>query len=1188
MTTAEFITYLHSLDAKLWADGDHLRCSAPKTVLTPALQAELRDRKAEILGFLQATGAATRVAPPPLQPVSRDENPPLSFAQQRLWFVDQLEPGSAVYNIPRAFRVTGPLYVAALEQSFNEMIQRHEVLRTTFSVAAGQPAQVIAPTLTLTLPVVDLRGLPEQSHAAEISRLAAQEVQRPFDLSRGPLLRATLLQVSGEDHVLLLVLHHIISDGWSMSVLCRELTVLYAALLEEKPSPLPELPIQYADFSVWQREWLQGETLEAELSYWRKQLNGIPQLLELPTDRPRRSTQTYRGARQSILVSKEVCAALKSLCEREGVTLFMTLLAAFKALLYRYTGQHDIVAGTPIAGRNRMELEGLIGFFVNTLVLRTDLSGNPTFTALLRRVRGVALGAYEHENLPFEKLVEELQPERDLSRSPLFQVLFQLRNFHKEPLNLVGLSVEDSEFDTGIARFDIALDIIEKSEGLSCLFRYNVDLFDQSTISRMGDHFSTLLEGIAADPEQRISDLAILTPAEKRQLLAEWNDTKRDYPRDRCIHELFEEQVARSPETLAIVFENQQLTYQELNRRANQLAHYLRTLGVGPEALVGICMERSLEMIIALLGILKTGGAYVPLDPTYPQARLAFILEDTQAPVLLTQSKLIEQLPERTADRKLATGRDGPETEDGRAIKTQSSLGPSAIRNSQSAIRNPTVVCLDTDCEKIARESEENPVNQARAENLAYVIYTSGSTGIPKGVLIEHKQILNYVQAFRDRCEFENGASLALVQPLSVDASQSVIFPSLVSGGCLHILSEDSALDAHRIGEYFRRRSIDLLKIAPSHLAALLASGKPEYILPRKRLVVGGEACNWSLIETVHTLAPDCVVLNHYGPTETTVGVIAHQVEKDQGIRSATVPLGRPMANTQIYILDSDFQTVPVGVSSEIYVGGAGLARGYLNRVELTAEKFIPDPFSGRPGARLYQTGDLARYLPDGNIEFLGRNDHQVKIRGFRIELGEIEAVLQQHPSIRQAMVLSREDASGDKRLVAYLVPDQDAPPSTRELDRFLKEKLPHYMAPSTFVLMRALPKTPHGKLDRGALPVPDQNGLKLEENFVAPRTHVEESLAGIWADVLKLRRIGIHDNFFHLGGHSLSAIQVISRVRETFGVEIFLRALFEKPTLARFAEMIVEAKNRRGQHSTPDISTISPLPRRLQRLKFS
>jgi len=1065
---------------------------------------------------------------------------PLSFAQERLWFLDQYEPNSSVYNIPSALRLKGSLDVAAIRRSLDEIIRRHESLRTTFSIVDGEPVQVIAPSFELPVPVVDLSEYPEGQREQEARQIINTETREPFDLAQGPLFRSRLLRLGEDEHVLLMTMHHIVSDGWSMGVLFRELSVLYRAFVNGQPSPLLELPIQYADFALWQREWLKGEVLDRQLSYWKQQLGGIPAILNVPTDRPRPAVQSHRGGRQSFVLTKELTEHVKSLSRKEGTTLFMTLLAAFQTLLYRYTGQEDIVVGSPIANRNRIEIEGLIGFFVNTLVLRSSFSDNPTFRKFLARVRQTTLEAYEHQDLPFERLVEELKPDRNLSRSPLFQVMFVLHNAPSIALELDGLNVGRVRLAGEATKFDLTLSISQVTEGLGASLQYNIDLFDSATIERMADHFQILLQSIVADPEQPISDLPILTEAEKHQLLVDWNETRRDYPSDKCIHELFEQQVERSPDAVAVIYEDQQLTYRALNNRANQLAHYLQKFGVGPEALVGICVDRSLEMVTGLLAILKAGGAYVPLDPDHPKERLAFMLKDAQVSILLTRNSLIE-------DGRLSIDDHYP--------------------LSSGLYSQIKVVCFDRDLEEIAHQSKENPSSGITSDNAAYVIYTSGSTGKPKGVTVENRQLINYSCDIIRRLNPAAGDSFAMVQPLTVDSSVTMIFPCLLTGGALHVISREKAISSPELGDYFQRWSIDFLKIAPSHLIALEASSSPQQFIPQRCLVIGGEESRWDWIRSLRTVAPGCAIFNHYGPTETTVGILMCGVrDEDLSRNYLKTPLGRPIANTRVFLLNAGLQLVPIGIVGELYIAGDNLGRGYLNRPEATAERFIPNPFSVEPGARLYRTGDRARYLPDANIEFLGRIDHQVKIRGFRIEPGEIEAVLTQHPGVEQAIVMPWAETPEQRRLVAYVVPHQARAPSAAELRDFLKKKLPEYMVPSSFTLLDGLPRTPHGKVDREALPIPDQRQPAMEESYVPPRSPEEEMIVEIWAEVLKVDRVGVHDNFFDLGGHSLLATQVMSQVRKVFQVELPLRSLFEAPTVAELALRVAQSISNAGE----------------------
>jgi len=1069
-----------------------------------------------------------------IPPRAESDSAPLSFAQQRLWFLDQLEPDSFLYHVPRAIRINGALKVEALHRTLETIVARHEVLRTTFATAGGNPVQVISPTLSMPLPVEDLSELSEPGREAEALRLTAEEAQRPFDLARGPLLRANLLRLGAEEHILLLNMHHIVSDGWSHGVFVRELTALYEAFSQGNPSPLEELPIQYADYALWQREWLQGEVLEEHLGYWKQRLTGAPAMLELPTDRPRPAVQSYRGALHPLVLSKSLSESLKVLSQREGVTLFMTLLAAFQTLLARYTGQEDIVVGTDVANRTRVETEGLIGFFVNALVLRTDLSGDPSFRELLSRVREVTLGAYEHQDLPFEKLVEELRPERSLSRAPLFQMMFTMQNAPRSALELSGLVLCSMEVDRETAKFDLALFMSEQAEGLEGAVEYSSDLFDAATIARMLLHFQVLLEAIVADPEQRLSALPLLTDAERHQLLVEWNDTWKDYPQDQCLHELFEAQVEQTPEAVAVVFEQEQLTYRELNARANHVAHHLRSLGVRPEVLVGIMLERSIEMVVGLLGILKAGGAYVPLDATYPQERLAFMLEDAAVPVLLTEQRLLESVSRR-------------ETE---------------------------VVCLDADWEQIAQESAGNPNSGVAAENLAYVIYTSGSTGKPKGAMNTHRGICNRLLWMQDAYQLTEADRVLQKTPFSFDVSVWEFFWPLLIGARLVVARPGGHQDSAYLVDLIRAQQITTLHFVPSMLQVFLEERGLERCTSLKQVMCSGEALPFELQERFFARL-NAALHNLYGPTEAAVDVTFWECERESGLR--IVPIGRPIANTQLYVLDRHLNPEPVGVPGELYIGGAGLARGYLNRPELTAERFIPNPFSREPGARLYRTGDLARYLADGNIEYLGRLDHQVKIRGYRIELGEIEAVLVTHPQVREAVVVAREDEPGDRRLVAYVVVEEEQSPGVSELRHHLKAKLPEYMVPAVFMMLDQMPLSPNGKVDRRALPAPDQARPDLAASYVAPRTATEEVMEAIWAEVLGLEPVGINDNFFELGGHSLLATQVMSRVRTAFEMEVPLRVLFEDQTVAALAARIEAV--RQTEHGVKS-SSMARVPR--------
>jgi amino acid adenylation domain-containing protein len=1054
---------------------------------------------------------------PPARLSTRNEPIPLSFAQQRLWFLDQLEPGIPVYNRPVVFRLTGQLDINVLDRCLNEIVRRHEILRTSFPVIDGEPSQVISQKLTIPLPVVDLTGFADDEREAEALRRATWESHQPFDLAAGPLLKARLFRLDAEKHLLLLLTDHMVSDGWSDHLLIGEITKLYHAFMNGRPSPLTDLPIQYSDYALWQQSEVEERRHTEDASYWREQLKDAPLLLNLPTDRVPPSVQTYTGARQVFSLPVGLAEELRDLSRRENVTLFMTLFAAFTVLLYRYTGQGDLLVGVPVLGRDRVETEELIGVFVNTLVLRTKLSGDLRFFDLLRRVREAALAAYAHQELPFEKLVNLMRLDRDPSGTPLFQVMFQLRNFPGCDAKLSGLGVEPISLDIGLAKFDLSLEIAEKANGLECLFEYNRELFDAATLLRMQAHFRNLLENIVAHNDRRISDLPFLTEQERHQLLVEWNDTKTDRVSSRCIHQEFEIHAEQTPNALAVVFNERRLSYRELNRRSNQLAHYLRKLGVGPESLVGVCLEPSLELAVALLGVLKAGGAYVPLDPTYPKERLGFMLQDAQMTVLMSQPHLLGILPNH----------------------------------------NVRVVCLDLDCHEISLESEENPDNGASVENLAYVIFTSGSTGRPKGVAVPHCAVVNVLTHMQEQLRLNAQDTLLFIASLSFDISVLEFFLPLMSGASVVLVSREVAADGSQLSKMLSNSHATILHGTPATWRLLLQAGCRGRA-PLKMLC-GGETLQYELAGQL--CAGGSTVWNLYGPTETTIYSSSGVYLRDSHRRS--VSIGKPIANTQIYLLDRQLRPVPIGVAGELYVGGAGVARGYLNRPDLTAEKFIPDPFRSAPGARLYRTGDLARYLPDGSIECLGRIDHQVKIRGYRIECGEVESALRQYPAVREAVVVAQEASSvasigPAKRLVAYVVAAQNLVPSAHELRAFLKHTLPEYMLPSAFVLLEAFPLMPNGKLDRAALPPPDQSRPELKK-LVPPRTAVENALAQIWKDVLKLDEIGIHDNFFEMGGHSLRATLVLSQVRHVFQVELPMRTLFDRQTVCELAKAITD-----------------------------
>ncbi|MEC4813807.1 MAG: amino acid adenylation domain-containing protein, partial [Scytonema sp. PMC 1069.18] len=1110
MTLVEFLNNLSAQKIELWVEGDKLRYRAPQEALSPTLLSEIKKYKEEIILLLQKRTNPDKIHH--LVPTARDVQLPLSFAQQRVWFFTQMEPDSAFYNIPSALRLHGELQVAFLEQSFSQVMNRHEALRTNFIIQNGQPIQIIHPPQSWKLSVLDWRKLPKSEQEVCWEQFAIAQAQHPFNLAAEPLVRATLIQLSEKEHILLICLHHIVADGWSRSIFIRELATFYSAFYHGQTLSLPELPIQYADYAVWQRQWLQGDVLESQLAYWKQQLANAPTLLSLPSDRPRPAVQTFRGRNQSFAFSKELGEALKLLSQREGATLFMTLLTAFNILLYRYAGQEDILVGSPIANRSRHEVEALIGFFVNTLVLRTDLSGNPSFRELLSRVKATTLAAYSHQDVPFELLVDALVPERDLSHTPLFQVMFALQNTPVEKMELAGLTVNSLVIENKTSKFDLTLSVESTHNGLVGWWEYSTDLFDDATITRMIGHFQTLLEGIVANPNQNISQLPLLTSTEQHQLLVEWNNTQVYHSQDLCLHQWFESQVEQTPNAVAVVFEGQHLTYRELNLRANRLAHYLQKLGVQPEVLVGICVQQSFELVIGILGILKAGGAYVPLDARNPQNRLAFILQDAQVSLLLTQQDLVQELPEYTG----------------------------------------TIVQLDTDWQDISQEREDNPNSGVVSSNLAYVIYTSGSTGQPKGVLVNHANVTRLFASTQSWYNFSSQDVWTLFHSYAFDFSVWEIWGALLYGGQLVIVPYIVSRSPEAFYDLLSTHKVTVLNQTPSAFYQFMRVDETRKVgeLALRLVIFGGEALEVQslkpMFERYGEQSPQLV--NMYGITETTVHVTYRPLSKADLNRTTSV-IGRPIRDVQVYVLDRYQQPVPIGVTGEMYIGGAGVARGYLNRPELTSQKFISNPFVQNPAAQLYRSGDLARYRSNGDIEYLGRIDNQVKIRGFRIELGEIETVLSQHPALSQTVVIVREDVPGDKRLVAYLVPHQNQKLTIFELHRFLKNKLSNYMIPSAFVFLEALPLTPNGKIDRNTLPAPE-SPRELNDNFVAPQHPIEQMLALIWAEVLRVESVGIHDNFFELGGDSILSLQAIAKANQV-GIHLTPKQLFNYQTIA-------------------------------------
>lgn len=1057
-------------------------------------------------------------SPTPLLKREDRQAVPLSFSQQRLWFLNELERGNPFYNEPLlAGRLQGNLDREILQRVLNEIIKRHEALRTIFLSKDGHPQQEILPLETLPLPTVDLEHLPENEREKQVTVLAEQEAQLPFDLSKGPFLRARLLRVHAEEHILLLSRHHIASDAWSTKILLQEVAVLYQSFAEGKPSPLPELPVQYADFSLWQRDWLRGDVLERYQTYWKQHLMNAPTTFDFPTDYTRPPVQSFRGEHHYSRLNIVQVKALKELSRQEKATLFMTLLAVFETLLYRYSGQETFLIGTPISGRTKPEMEPIIGFFSNTLVLRAELGSNPTFRELLTRVRRDALASYAYQDFPFDHLVEMMHPERDLNRMPLVQIMFVFDNAPMPTLELPHLTIQPLVAESGTSKFDLTLAITEDNEGLELAIEYSIDLFKAETIKQMLDHYVTLLHTALANSDQRIAEMPLLSGEEQQRILTEWNATERAFPEQYCLHQLFENQVLQQPNAIAAICGDEQMTYQELNYKANHIAHMLRNRGVGPNVIVGICVERSLDLIVGLLSILKAGGAYLPLDPTYPGDRLAFMLEDAQVSVLLTQQRLVACLPESQA----------------------------------------VVLSLDADWGTIVHMGGHNPVSSVTPDDLVYLIYTSGSTGRPKGVMLNHRGRVNNFSDFHRRFGVGSGDRVLAISSPSFDMCAYDTLGMLMGGGT--IVFPEAALERDPVhwAELMIRHKVTIWHSVPALLEILY-----EYINNCRNMVsaslrlvlLGGDWIPVTLPDRLKSLFPNLKVVSMGGATEASMDSTIYVIEEIDSTWKS-IPYGRPMANQTCYVLDASLQPVPIGIPGELYLGGIGLAWGYMNCADLTADKFMPHPFSDTPGDRLYKTGDLARYQHDGVLELLGRMDHQVKIRGFRIELEEIEAAIRHLKEIREVVVLSNTDRQGKKRLIAYIVSLPEGTPSAEDVRQCLQQTLPDYMVPSAFVFLPALPLTPNGKVDRRHLPEPMEEILQQGE-FVAPRSTVEKLLADVWAQVLGLDHIGVHDNFFALGGDSIRSIQVVSRASQA-GVRFTSKQLFQNQTIAELSPVV-------------------------------
>lgn len=1062
---------------------------------------------------------------------------PLSFAQQRIWFLEQFEKGSSRYNFCNAYKIKGKLDLRALEYALNQIIKRHEVWRTTFQYFEGEAMQIVSPEVKINIKVIDMKEKAEE----EVYDFVQGITENIVDLTKLPLIDPIIINISEDEQLFLWVTHHIINDGGSIGNFVIELEQFYNNFETDKLSKLSDISIQYGDFSLWQRNWLKGSILENQIEYWKKKLGGELPVLELPTDRIRQAIKTTNADFVYANINKELRDKLKNLGIKEGCTTFMTLLTAFKVLLYRYTGQEDIIVGSPISNRKGRELEGLIGFFANTIVLRTRVEGELSFSELLNRVKETSLEAYEYQDVPFEKLVDELQVKRDLSNTPIFQVMFTYESDEDKIPNLLGVEVEPYSVEGKTGSFDITLYLTESDQGIKLKLSYNPDLFDEITVQRLLRHYEILLSSATENPSGLISELPILPEEEEQKLILEWNDTSFKFTEATGIHGLFEEQVKLVPYSIAATFEGKSYTYRELNEKSNQLANYILSKGISKGKKIALYMDRSLELLVGLIAILKSGAAYVPIDPTYPRDRIGYMFKEAQVFLVVTTSDLVLEV-------------DG--------------------------LKDLDKFCIDTQWDLVTNCSFENPEVDISPENAAYIIFTSGSTGKPKGVVIEHRNILNYAQGILKNMEFTPGLSYAIVTTFAADLGLTTLWGALCSGGELHIITYDRAADPESFAEYFRKNSIDVLKIVPSHFEALKGIANLRDIIPNKCLIFGGEASNWDIISKIRAIKPECRIINHYGPTETTVGTLIYNI-MDRGFNDSlnNVPLGRPLPNTRTYILDTSMQLVPIGVAGELYIGGEGVTSGYLNRPEVTAEKYVPDLFGTEPGKSLYRTGDLAKYLPDGNIEFLGRLDGQVKIRGYRIEIGEIETLLRNHNLLKDCVVIVREDKPGEKQLIAYVVlkVENNENYSAGILREYLKKQLPNYMVPAAFVQLKVIPLNANGKIDRLSLPMPDNNRRESEDGFVAPRNKEEANMVKIWSQVLEIKKIGIDDNFFDLGGDSFKAIKVVRSIGSKVGV----MELFRNPTIRELA-VHLSSNNSKKRNVLHELTKPIPMNRKV------
>ncbi|MEO8057473.1 MAG: amino acid adenylation domain-containing protein [Burkholderiales bacterium] len=1114
---AALLDQLNALDVRLTLDGDRLNVNAPKGTLSAELRAELGLRKDELKAHLRAhpqAGATLKAVAPELSRVPRQDLMPVSHTQQRLWFMKQMDPQSSVYNVPGAFRMRGELDITALEQTLAALVARHESLRTHFISEDGLPRCVVRAEVAMPLERIDLSRLPAAERDAEAVRQVSAIAARPFDLARSPLMHVGLLKLAVDEHVFVFVVDHIISDGVSLGILMGELQALYTEHVTGKPAELPPLPVQYLDYAEWQRRWLAAGALDRQLGYWKERLAGAPPALALPTDRPRPRLQTFNGARTVVTYPAALTARLKALCRAEGVTLYMALLAAFQTLLHRHTGEDDIVVGSVVANRDQADVKRVIGFFANNIVLRGDLSGDPTVRALLARVRDMALKAYEHQEIPFDELVEALAPRRALDHSPVFQVLFVLQSLMISRFDLPRVVCEAFETPIRTARFDMAMDLFDLPDGLCVYLEYNTDLFDASTIDRLLGHYHRLLEGMAADPLAHVDALPMLAEPEQALLLGWQRGPTLAAAEVDTVHGSFEAQAARTPDAEALCFEDQHLSYAELNTRANQLARHLQSLGVRPESLVGVLVDRSVEMVVAILGVLKAGGAYVPLDPAFPRERIDYMVADAALEVVVTHSHHAATL-----------ARDGLHS-----------------------------VAIDNDWPRIAALSGDNLPASAAATNLAYVIYTSGSTGKPKGVQIEHASVMNFLRSMQHEPGIGARDRFVSVTTLSFDIAGLELHGPLTCGGCVVLVSRATALDGALLARLLKESRATILQATPGTWRVLLESGWTG--TPGLKMLCGGEALPQELADRL--LALDGELWNMYGPTETTIWSTVSRLQDT----ARTITIGRPIAQTTVCVIEPSGLPAPIGVAGELCIGGAGVARGYRNLPELTAEKFVMLGVAGGAPERFYRTGDMARFRADGQLEFIGRRDQQVKLRGFRIELGEIETALAADPGVQQCVAAVREDSPGDQRLIAYVVVASGERFDADRARATLRALLPEYMIPNLFMRLDALPLTPNGKIDRKALPDPRQaaDSGALARPIAEPRGPIEVQLMALWRQVLGDDSLGLHDDFFDHGGHSLMAVQLLSRIERVFGRKLPLATLFQVPTVAGMARLLSQA----------------------------